>query len=355
MFNILCIGDPHLKIEEQEHSTNFINTIQNILINTPDIHLIIILGDILHTHEKLHSGSLNLALQLFKICKNHTLTYCLVGNHDATSNTIFLSDNHWLNVCKEWSNFIVVDKPCFYQTNISSEQIQLCFMPYVPDGKFLQALYTIDENIHDWSQSHVIFAHQLFDGAKMGHIIARNVEEWKEEYPLCISGHIHQKQKVQPNLYYVGSSTYVGYADTTKKSCTLLTFSLNEENEIKIKMKDIDLNLPKKLTITLNITPDIDDHSKLKKDYPITTKFIFKGSQEEIKHFKQTSTYKKLIQKGHSCLLKINSSSNNILNNTNITSSQPTSKKTFLELLKDNIKDDEILLQYYNKYTTSTI
>jgi DNA repair exonuclease SbcCD nuclease subunit len=362
--NILCIGDLHFRSEESENVNLFISNMNQYFQSNKNIDIIVLLGDILHSHEKIYSESMNLAIRFFKCCKQIAPTYCIVGNHDFTNNSGFLKQNHWLNACKEWDNFFVVDTPTYYTKQlISNSSIQLLFIPYVPDGSFLKALNVADMFYPElkWMDSHVIFAHQLFDGANMGSIVTKNVESWDEDYPLCISGHIHTKQKVQPNLYYTGSSLYTSYSDLTKKSLLLLSLQYSETN-LTIKMKDVDTGIPRKLVYTFDLDEEQIQHQieeklkKLNKNKIDQTKisgikFIIKGLYENLKHFKSSSTYKHLIQSGIKVVLKcktIINASDNRSDNSNSDSSSV--KIDFIECLKQNISDNEELKNVYKKF-----
>ena len=81
-----------------EDVNEFLNKLEIAISNIPNLDYIIILGDVLHNHETLHTESLNLAVLFFKCCKKYAKTFCLVGNHDYTNNSSFLKQNHWLNV-----------------------------------------------------------------------------------------------------------------------------------------------------------------------------------------------------------------------------------------------------------------
>ncbi len=359
---LFCIGDPHIRIQDEEDVNEYLNKLEIALSNIPDLDYIIILGDILHNHETLHTESLNLAIQFFKCCKKYAKTFCLVGNHDYTNNSSFLKQNHWLNVCKEWDiNFIVIDKP----ETIIKRGLQFTLCPYVPDGLFLKAL---NEYADNWKQSQVIFSHQLLNGAKMGSIIAENIEEWEDDYPLLINGHIHSKQKVKHNFYCLGSSRYIGYGDLGKKSCMLITIVNEEENEEEnnevspiINLKEISLGLKSKECITIILTEDsiehLLSHPKLNKPNLTknNTKIIFKGTQELLKSFKNTSIYKQCLQTFHKIIfkpfpMKHVSTINDGNNNSNTSSNTNTSSKLFLDLLKENIQDNEELKNYYLEF-----
>ena len=350
---ILCIGDPHLRIEDELQAKLLIKNINKFLTENKNIDLIIILGDILHNHEKIHSASLNLALEFFKMCKNYCTTYCLVGNHDATNNTIFLNTNHWMNICKEWKNFTVVDKPTF----INIKGISLGFCPYVPDGRFVEAISTLEnENSYDWLNCNIVFAHQLFNGAKMGAIVAENVEEYLEEYPLCISGHIHSKQKIKSNLYYTGSSTYVGYGDTGKKYLMLVNAEYNKKkNSVSVKLQDIDIGIMSKECLYLDCNSEnceselirtiskveniYSEYSELKPNI----KVIIRCESELIKYIKNLDKYNKLYSLVDKVALKCIKIENSNRIDIVINNKNKTEDDKFVNKLKEKCK---------NKYET---
>lgn len=347
---ILCIGDPHLRIEDELQAKLLIKNVNEFLTNNKNIDLIVILGDILHNHEKIHSASLNLALKFFKMCKNYCPTYCLVGNHDATNNTIFLSDNHWMNICKEWKNFVVVDKPTFI--NIKGISLGLC--PYVPDGRFVEAISSKGDL--EWLNCNIIFAHQLFNGAKMGAIVAENVEEYLDEYPLCISGHIHSKQKIKSNLYYTGSSTYVGYGDTGKKYLMLINAEYNKKkNSVSVKLQDIDIGIMSKECLYVDCNSQNCD-SELNKiiqkveniyseylDLKPSIKVIIRCELELTKYIKNIENYNKLYSLVDKVALKCIKIENSNRIDIVINNKNKTEDDKFVNKLKEKCK---------NKYET---
>jgi len=103
----LVIGDPHFKTSNLPDVDDFINkTIDLVQKESPDF--IIILGDVLHEHERLHTIPLNKAYDFVKAMATATQTYILVGNHDMINNQQFLNQNHWMNGMKEWHNTILL-------------------------------------------------------------------------------------------------------------------------------------------------------------------------------------------------------------------------------------------------------
>lgn len=279
----LFIGDPHFKIDNTIETNQFINNIESLLQSRKDeIDHVILLGDILHTHEKLHTFALNSALRFFKMLTKYKPVYCLVGNHDATSNTIFLTDEHWLNVLKEWDHITIVDTPLI----VKSKEKKMILCPYVPDGRFVEALETIKDDL-DFRKADVIVGHQLLDGAKMGPIVANGIERWQTDWPLCVSGHIHDKQRPQSNLYYVGSSMQHAFGESADKTVYLYNIHTSYGEEI-------DLQLNKKEIIYIDIE-DIDHLAeKIEKKHGSQVKIVIKGDAADCKAAKKSNIVKQL-------------------------------------------------------------
>jgi DNA repair exonuclease SbcCD nuclease subunit len=285
---ILFIGDPHFRVDNLVESQKFIAEVDRILNEHP-IDVVVVLGDVLHTHEKLHTFALNAAVQFFQMLTSKKPVYCLIGNHDATSNTIFLSNNHWMNVFKPWTNITIVETPIL--CTWSSKHVILC--PYVPDGRFKEALEQtpLTHTINHWSKANLIVGHQLVDGAKMGPIVSTGVEEWRIEWPMLISGHIHDKQRPQENVFYTGSSMQHAFGESIDKTLYLYTLSSLMGQEIK-------LHIPRKEILYVNVA-DIDTIeekvNQLAAD-DVSVKIVVRGNTSEMKAMKDTDVVKKLEQ-----------------------------------------------------------
>ena len=77
---VLCIGDPHFQVDNIPEVDLFTEKILN-LAKEKLPQLIVILGDTLHTHERLHTIPFNKANDLIYQLSTIALTYVLVGNH----------------------------------------------------------------------------------------------------------------------------------------------------------------------------------------------------------------------------------------------------------------------------------
>lgn len=277
MSRILAIGDVHIKISNLEDIEVFIQRLDStIQAEMPD--KIIILGDVLNTFERIHTTCLSYAQRLFTLCSSYSPTYVLVGNHDYISNSQFLTSAHWMTPFYAWPNLTIVDKVVEF---IHHEQQFVC-CPYVSDGRFVEAL----ETHPTWRTARMIFGHQLLNGAKMGAIVAEHVEEWKEEYPFLCCGHIHEKQLVQPNLYYTGTPMQDSFAERRNKSIVL--FTVGEE----ITRKEIELKVNIKRIEYLTIQQAYQ--YQLEVDSNESVRLTIKGTKEECSVFKKSIAFKTL-------------------------------------------------------------
>ena len=78
---ILAVGDQHFKTDNIEEVDIFISKITELALSK-NPNIIILLGDLLHTHEKIHCSPLNKAYEFIDKMRKIAKTYILVGNHD---------------------------------------------------------------------------------------------------------------------------------------------------------------------------------------------------------------------------------------------------------------------------------
>ena len=286
---VLVCGDPHIQVNNITEINMFMNKLmESATQNKPDFF--VCLGDVLHTHEHLHSMAMNKAYEFINNMRQITKTFVLVGNHDAYNNQIYLNDNHWMNGMKEWDNTTIVDRIVKYEI----DNKKFVFSPYVPPGKFEEALNTINE---PWNDSNCIFAHQEFAGCKMGAIISVEGDKWALDNPLVISGHIHSRQIPQPNMYYSGSALQHAFGESEKNTIAYFQF----EDDGTYTFEEINLNMPRKKIIYM----DVEDIVNYKiTDSPDQIKLTLKGNFEQFKAIKKTQKYKKILEKGIKIVFK---------------------------------------------------
>lgn len=340
--NILFIGDPHFQIDNLLDVDLFICKIID-LCKERKLDFIVVAGDLLHTHERLHTVVFNKACDFIEQLSNIGLVYVLVGNHDLTSNSEFLTTNHWMNPLKRWKNVVIVDKVI----NINTKHCNFTFVPYVYPGRFEEALHTLSDD-QIWKKSDCIFAHQEFKGCKMGSIISCIGDEWDSKYPFVVSGHIHNKQQPQSNIYYPGTPMQHSFGEIGDKTVSILKFDKNK----KMTIEDICLQLPTKQIKYINV----EDLSTFNKDSESKDKLrlTVKGSYEEFKAMKKTTVYKKLISDGIKIVFKhtdnsdIQKTASDIINRTS---------NDFMEVLHEIVikKKDPYLVCEYDKIINNKI
>lgn len=328
----LCIGDTHFKTNNIQESYDFINKLEEyIKSNVDDIDYIVALGDILDKHEIVHTQALNVALDFFKMLTKYkpNFVYVLVGNHDYVNNNNFLTNNHWMNSLKQWNTLTIVD------TVVQIDDVAT-LIPYVPDGRFVEALNTVGDS---WKNSKIIFGHQTLNGCKMGAITVENVEEWLNNYPLLISGHIHDKQRISNNLYYTGSSMQHAFGESTDKTLCLI-------DSEDLVINEIDLCLSTKRIVYID-AKDIEtkiDTIKIKKNEQI--KLVVSGDEEFFKEIKKTEQLKrKLEQKGIAKVVFKQNKKDKLEDKSELAKKN----NDFLQLLDFMVKekDDKMITSFY--------
>jgi DNA repair exonuclease SbcCD nuclease subunit len=265
---ILLIGDLHFKVGNKDETDGCCQAILEHLAEN-EYRFIVVLGDVLDTHEKIHVSPLMRATKFIHAISKYSQAFVLVGNHDRPNNSIFLTDESSLFHLKFLKNINLV-----YTTALTKDGF--LFVPYVEPGRFMEALAVrnIDDKMLKSGEIKAIFAHQEFKGAQMGGIISLGGDEWKKEYPPVYSGHIHEYQELEDGVTYLGTPYQMGYADTSRKGI----YSL----EIKDDGGDlnyIDLGLKKKVLRKLTIK----DLETFKLDPEVDEKLIIEGSAKEIR------------------------------------------------------------------------
>ena len=317
---VIAIGDPHFKTSNIDEVNLFLVRIEK-LANEIEPDKIIILGDLLHEHERINTTPLNKAYDFVKKMSRIAPTIVIVGNHDLINNQQFLTQNHWMNAMKQWDNVRVCDD-VFVENNF-------LYCPYVPNGRFMDAISKYEE----WQQCTAIFCHQEFKDCKMGAIISEHGDEWSEDYPPVIAGHIHSRQTIG-NVYYPGSSMQHAFGESNKNVIAVLDFTTTP-----YKLDEVDLDLPRKHIVYKDLC-DIDKVNIPEDEHEY--KLTLSGSYEEFKVFKKSNRYKKLKEKGIKIVYKHKKTdideSNKIPDNLNFSE--------ILYRLVNNQKDGDLLTLY---------
>lgn len=287
------IGDPHFKVKTTLESQEFVmRCIEEAKKRNPTF--IVLLGDILDTHEIVRIQPHHLACTFIEKLAEIAHTYVLIGNHDYINHSQFLSNKHIFNPLKKWHNVTIVDRPLFADFTSEDDVKTFVFCPYVPPGRFSEALNTLVTTEGDtWELADCIFAHQEFYGCKMGAILSECGDKWDECYPPVISGHIHDAQTVGENVFYPGSSIQHAFGESPNKHVWFVTFDDTEP----FAVEKISLGMKGKKIVTLNYG-DLKgfDYSKAASKHHL--KISLKGTSEEIKTFKKSRLHSDMVKQG---------------------------------------------------------
>jgi predicted phosphodiesterase len=256
MVRMLIIGDLHFQNNSEiDFFEMFIEKI-NKLLQKGSYDYCILLGDIKHKFKNDDRVTQSLVCNLFTVITSHCKLYVLVGNHDMDDSQQYLTENHTLVSFKKWPKVTIVDTPIFVKLGT----VYAAFCPYVPKGRFLEALETID-----YKSASIIFAHQEMQGCQMGGMVSIDGDCWADDSPLLISGHIHTKQNVGENVIYVGTPYDLGWDESEKRYVMDLTFTES------FKIKYILSSMPRKIIVRLSYAdaikwqlPETLDYYKLK-------------------------------------------------------------------------------------------
>ncbi len=99
---------------------------------------------------------------------------------------------------------------------------KFCGVPYVPTGRYFEAIAEIET-----SGVRAFFSHQQFRGVKNSPSDKEGVDGdiWPEDTVPNFSGHYHEAQIVHPHLIYVGTPAQQNYGESPDKGVALITFS----------------------------------------------------------------------------------------------------------------------------------
>ncbi len=289
---ILFVGDPHIRVENFGAIDRLIEVLHRI-ITEQNIDLVVVAGDVLHTHERLHTLALNKSIDFLLQLGRLVKVVCLVGNHDYINNQQFLSTNHWMHhYSGKLHNVTVVDRPVCMESEDGSRAV---FVPYVFPGRFVEALSATTDAPFEWHEADVIFAHQEFKGCKMGAITSEVGDDWDPAWPQVVSGHIHDYQKPQPNVFYPGTPLQHTFGDRGGNIVLIVEVQHGQPCAFTEVPTDVD----KKRTMYTTVA---DVAALLEKGISSTpedqVKVAIRGTSEEFKVFKESKEYKDLVKAG---------------------------------------------------------
>jgi DNA repair exonuclease SbcCD nuclease subunit len=277
---ILFIGDPHIRPDNIQEIDQLEKTLDEVLKDNT-IDFIVVGGDILHTHERLHTIAMNRAIDFIKHLSDSHRVYCLVGNHDLINNQQFMSRNHWM------AHLHLNDNVTIVQSAIRVEDVVM--VPYVWPGRFVEAMEV--SGVTDWRSASCIFAHQEFKGCKMGAIVSEIGDEWKDDWPFVVSGHIHDNQRPQKNIYYPGTPIQHSFGDVGKNVVAIVTV---EDGSADVEEVYTGCSSKKTVATTLEKIEDLD----LAKYDGSQVRVTIAGDATNLKVFQKSTKFKELQKAG---------------------------------------------------------
>ena len=321
---VLCIGDPHFKVNNIVESEMMIEKLKELCIERiPDF--IVCMGDVLDRHSNIHVTCLMMAEKMVEILSQIAPLFLIIGNHDRPNNSNFLTNEHPFNAMKKWKNVYIVDVPISHTFG----EYKFSFVPYVAPGRLFEAIEKLNEDINSFKCA---FMHQEILGAKMGAIVSEVGDKWDLEYPLAISGHIHDYDVLQPNMIYIGTPIQQTYSESVHKTVSIFTFIGKEWSQERI-----DLGMKKKVTVY--IAPNEVHGYVVPEDKHI--KLVIRGDEAAIKTIAKVQKIQDLKKLGVKVVFKT-------IQSTEV-STKPTAKMTYANRLLLEIKHDSDMIKWYTK------
>lgn len=316
---ILALGDPHFKSDNLYQTNimcaNFLNLVKEVL---EEIDAVVIMGDILHNHDKINIFCLNRAIlflqnlrQILDEAKSGDKKelWVLIGNHDRPNKYYYSNTDHAFNALKEWNNTFVADTLIIREIRGG---FKFALAPYVAPGKFGE----MTKEYLDGGDITCVFAHQEFYGASLrtsetgenGAVVLKKSQEgdvYSKTAPFCVSGHIHEEQWVGKNVYYLGSPYKLGWCShyakdenkkDAQKGAVLFTFYNTPINKREIVKYPLNVPLNKTVVISSKdiLMFKLDEISnRYQQDGSKTRVFIrCQNTQEELLVMEHISKYK---------------------------------------------------------------
>ena len=227
---LLVVGDLHVEAKNKAPLGQLLAELHTVISElTVSVSAVVLLGDVLCHHELVHSRDMLLAVEFIRsLVSVAPMVFVIVGNHDQATPEVYdhpRSRLHgdgsggggsWLSVLVGQPGITVVDRGIHVQTECGT---RILLSPYVPKG-FLKT--ELESAVADIAQADVVFAHQEMHGARMGPITSSDGDTWPEEYPLLISGHVHDNQWVSGNMFYPGVPYSLSFRKDARTSVALV-------------------------------------------------------------------------------------------------------------------------------------
>lgn len=279
MKRIIAVGDPHARISTLPSIIDLSSKIAALAVSE-NATAIVVLGDLFNDFARIHLLCQRAITIFFEtLLSSGKQVFYVVGNHDMMNNQVFLEDYHALTPFRNWKGLTIADRPM-----AASEFV---FCPYVAPGRLQEALDSVPE-LPAREGVAAIFCHQEIRGAKMGAVASIHGDEWPEDFPLIVTGHIHDHAWLQKNVLLVGTPMSQAYGESDDKTVSILDF----EGTKLLGERRVDLGMPKRITVELTV----EQAKTYQPPENTLVRVNLKGTTEEIAAFKKSSEYASLVK-----------------------------------------------------------
>lgn len=287
--NVTCFifTDVHFSGKYPIEENNFIEACTKAAIDAkPDF--IVDMGDLLHYHGRCDVKPFNRVLDLLTNMAKIAPVYKIIGNHELLDQSEFQSEDHFFNPYKFIPGITIIDRAQV----ITIKNFDFFFTPYVPKGKLIDALNSIEGVA--WDICTAGFGHQEIKGASQFGYVSEDGDEWNKDYPPFISGHFHEEQHLKDiGVNYPGSSRQTSFGETHKKYAWKVTF---DEISPDYTVDKIDLKLRSKRTFNIDVK-DINNFD-LKEAENQDIRLKVKGTREQLRVFGQSTKHREVKKAG---------------------------------------------------------
>lgn len=282
----LIVGDTHYK-DHNAHDTSVMEKEIDRLIMDNNPKTIVFLGDTLDDNKRLDSGAQqraqNYMIDLTERYPDLEIIL-LIGNHDRYNNQDFLSEKHPFSGMEKRKNVTVVYDVVLREYGAEDERIRVCYVPYVPPGRFMEAVRTKVES-SDIETIDLFFGHQDFKP------VVPKGDDW-DHMSTVISGHYHKKYYVEgERIIYPGAPLTHAFGDDEERF--VLIYDINvENNELTENPKFCKINVPVRRELRIDVPMDSETVARVKKFLNETDQIYARihvtGTTEEIDNFKRS-------------------------------------------------------------------
>lgn len=156
--------------------------------------------------------------------------YCNLGNHDRISQS--LDSRNWFPVLRA-AGAKAITKPTVKK--IGNGYVAFC--PFTADKKQEYEWYDqLSKEIqkHQYEGPKVLVFHGEVAGANMGAVSSLGIDPSDmhcNEYDICLGGHLHERQHIEPNIHYIGSPFCQDWSEANQRKGIIF---LEVENNLRL-------------------------------------------------------------------------------------------------------------------------